>query len=116
MKKYRKCPHCGARVAITPQNPTGICPAYACPENRHFYKEEEKNKEAYTKRMSLTEKYKGLYFENSDEALHFFYGLDNNNMLFISVVDLALYVYSESELENLAKRYKINNLIADYSS
>ncbi len=115
MERYRKCPHCGARIALTPQNPTGICPAYACPENRHFY-EQDGDKEAHAKRMSLTEKYKGLYFENSDETLHFFYGLDNGNMLFIRDVGLTLFVYNESELKDLAKCYKINNLKADYSS
>lgn len=108
--EYRVCKHCNMKVALTKQNPTGICPAYGCPENAVFY-EQGGDQEEYKSRMQLTEKYTGLYFKNEqDGTFHFFYALKGNKMLFIKDIDCALYVINEFELENLADHYPINNL------
>ncbi|MCM1222129.1 MAG: hypothetical protein NC548_47430 [Lachnospiraceae bacterium] len=107
--QYTTCKHCGARIALTPQNTTGICPAFACPEEKYFY-EADGDKPSYHKRMLLTRKYRGLYFASNDGTLHFFYGLDKGNMLFIEDMSLALHIYNESELKRLAKHYQDNNL------
>lgn len=108
--KFRECPHCHMQIALTKQNPTGACPAYACIENKVFY-EEDNNQEAHEQRMKLTEEYMGLYLENeSDGTFHFLYGLANNNMLFIKDTNLALYVINKHDLDEMAKVYNINNL------
>lgn len=102
--KYIKCNKCGHITRLTQSNPSGICPAYACENNRYFY-EDTPNKDAYNKRMALTEKYKSLYLEyTSDLTLHFLYGLDKGNMLFISDTDYHLYVINETELISLANK------------
>ena len=104
-----KCPICSNKVAKTKANPQGICPAYSCPSNEIFY-EQDGDKEAYTKRMALTKKYRTLYFcSPSDYTLHFLYALDKGNLLFIDDVSYTQYVYNEDELEELAKAFPETN-------
>lgn len=103
------CTICNNKVAKTKVNPDGTCPAYSCPNNTTFY-EQNDNTEAHKKRLALTEKYKSLYFcSPADYTLHFLYGLDSGNMLFISDTTYTQYIYNEDELDELAKQFPDNN-------
>lgn len=108
--KFSRCKNCNMKIAITPYNKKGLCPAYCCSNTEPPLYECEGDREAYERRMKQTQKYRGLYFcDPSHTTFHFLYALANNNMLFIDDCEMALYVFNEEFLDDLNDLYCENN-------